>query len=157
MPLASMCGWGGGTDDPYVKYGKSLMRKSGVVFEPRFVDPAAGIKYLEENANNAHVAPPPFAYTRTANPGAAYPNLIYIDHTSLVSGVKASSTAAYAKLFGLPPAKDAVEKDGTEGELSALAKAMWVEWMLHAATVEAPKSPGNAKMERYGASKVAPE
>ena len=152
-----MCGWRGGTDDPYVKYGKSLMRKSGVIFEPRFVDPAAGIKYLEENDNNTHVAPPPFAYTRTANPGAAYPNLIYIDHTSLVSGIKASSTVAYAKLFGLPPDKDTVEKDGTEGELSALAKAMWVEWMLHAVEAEAAKPPENAKMERFASSKVSPE
>ena len=53
-------------------------------------------------------------------------------------------------------AKDAVEK-GDAGELSALAKAMWVEWMLHAAKAEQLKPPENAKMERHPANKVAPE
>ena len=93
---------------------------------------------------------PLFEYKREANVTAKKPNFIYVDEEPLVIKLKAEAPpATYAKLFGvdekgkdIPP-----EHDGTEGELSALTKAMFTEWLLHVAATELKTpAPGGAKV-----------
>lgn len=67
----------------------------------------------------------------------------------MVTAIKQKDPKIYAKLFGLECQKDdPPERDGTQGELSALTKAMWTEWLLHVAAcdLERPKQMSMLKV-----------
>lgn len=127
--------------DRYRRYCKSVRAQAGVVISPTFEEAGKGHEWLDvHHANDpaASASVPKFSYSRSVHEGAAHPNLIYIDEEALVTQVKAEMLqATYAKLFGVARAKDdPVSYDGTEGEASALMKAMWTEWMLHVVATE---------------------